>query len=235
MRSTFLLVLLAAFLGICQVSYGQGMAVNATGSAAHNSAVLDASSTTQGMLIPRMTNTQRNAIASPATGLMIYQTDGTAGFYFYNGSAWTAIGGSAASTPTGVSPSGIPYTVIPHTNTTTGALYFSPLSTASSAVATAAPPHTAFSFTNCHPTLKAYGAGSSSSFPLTVSLISVTYSTSAVTLTAGSSLGSCVISSAGGTCTIDQSGATVTAGTGVTIAATSAASPIILHTAFSCN
>ncbi len=234
MKSTLLLFVLACFVCAGQVSYAQGMAVNATGSAADNSAVLDASSTSQGMLIPRMTTAQRNAITSPATGLMIYQTDGTAGFYYYNGSAWTAIGGSAASTPTGVSPSGVPYTVMPHVTTTTGALYFAPLSTTSIGVASAAPPHTAFSFTNCHPTLKAYGAGSSSNFPLTVSLVSITYSTSAVTLTAGSSLGSCVISSAGGSCTIDQSGATVTAGTGVTIAATSAASPIILNTSFSC-
>ena len=58
------------------------------------SAALDVKSTTQGMLVPRMTLAQRNAIASPAEGLMVYQTDGTKGFYFYTGSAWTAVGGS---------------------------------------------------------------------------------------------------------------------------------------------
>ncbi|MFC4263742.1 hypothetical protein ACFOWM_12675 [Ferruginibacter yonginensis] len=52
------------------------------------SAKLDVSSTTQGMLVPRMTAAQRTAIASPATGLMVYQTDAPAGFYFYNGAAW---------------------------------------------------------------------------------------------------------------------------------------------------
>ena len=52
------------------------------------SAALDITSTTGGLLIPRMTNTQRDAISSPATGLMIYQTDGTVGFYYYNGSSW---------------------------------------------------------------------------------------------------------------------------------------------------
>ena len=41
---------------------------------------------------PRMTQTQRDAIASPATGLLIYQTDNTPGFY-YDGAAWTAISG----------------------------------------------------------------------------------------------------------------------------------------------
>jgi len=52
------------------------------------SAALDITSTTGGVLIPRMTETQRDAISPAATGLMIYQTDGTAGFYYYNGSSW---------------------------------------------------------------------------------------------------------------------------------------------------
>ena len=45
------------------------------------SAALDITSTTGGLLVPRMTETQRDAISPAATGLMIYQTDGTAGFY----------------------------------------------------------------------------------------------------------------------------------------------------------
>ena len=52
------------------------------------SAALDIVSTTGGLLVPRMTETQRDAINPAATGLMIYQTDGTAGFYYYNGSSW---------------------------------------------------------------------------------------------------------------------------------------------------
>ena len=52
------------------------------------SAKLDIRSTSKGLLIPRMTQTQRNAIASPANGLFIYQTDNNPGFYYYNGSAW---------------------------------------------------------------------------------------------------------------------------------------------------
>jgi hypothetical protein len=39
------------------------------------SSILDISSTTQGMLAPRMTSAQRMAIASPANGLMVYDTD----------------------------------------------------------------------------------------------------------------------------------------------------------------
>ena len=52
------------------------------------SAALDISSTTGGLLVPRMTQTQRDAISPVATGLMVYQTNGTVGFYYYNGSSW---------------------------------------------------------------------------------------------------------------------------------------------------
>jgi hypothetical protein len=55
------------------------------------SALLEVKSTSKGVLIPRMTLTQRNAIALPATGLLIYQTNSTSGFYYYNGRAWIAV------------------------------------------------------------------------------------------------------------------------------------------------
>lgn len=54
------------------------------------SSVLDINSTTKGMLVPRMTSAQRTAIASPAQGLTVYQTDGTPGYYYYN-SGWRFI------------------------------------------------------------------------------------------------------------------------------------------------
>ncbi len=55
------------------------------------SAALDITSTTEGLLMPRMTEAQRIVISSPASGLMIYQTDGTVGFYYYNGSSWSEV------------------------------------------------------------------------------------------------------------------------------------------------
>ena len=55
------------------------------------SAALDITSTTKGLLPPRMTTAERDAISSPAIGLMIYQTDGTVGFYYYNGSSWAEV------------------------------------------------------------------------------------------------------------------------------------------------
>src|SRR3546814_2715503 len=54
------------------------------------SAVLDLTSTERGMLVPRMTSAQRSAISSPATGLLVYDTDVNS-FWFYNGTAWTNI------------------------------------------------------------------------------------------------------------------------------------------------
>jgi len=51
------------------------------------SAVLEATSTTQGFLPPRMTTTQKNAISSPASGLQVYDTDLNQMSY-YNGSSW---------------------------------------------------------------------------------------------------------------------------------------------------
>lgn len=58
----------------------------------HASSVLDVSSTTQGMLTPRMTTAQRVAIASPADGLMVYDTDLKA-FHYYSSSitSWNVI------------------------------------------------------------------------------------------------------------------------------------------------
>ncbi len=53
--------------------------------------LLDISSTSKGFLAPRMTFAQRNAIVSPATGLLIYQTNNTPGFYVFNSIAWAAI------------------------------------------------------------------------------------------------------------------------------------------------
>ncbi|MES2772573.1 MAG: FG-GAP repeat protein [Bacteroidota bacterium] len=57
------------------------------------SSILDITSTEKGMLIPRMDSTQRNAIASPAQGLLIYQTNGNGGFYYYAGTTWNKVGG----------------------------------------------------------------------------------------------------------------------------------------------
>ncbi len=54
---------------------------------AHSSAMLDVKSLTKGFLAPRMTTVQRDAIVSPATGLLVFDTN-INGYYYYNGTDW---------------------------------------------------------------------------------------------------------------------------------------------------
>lgn len=59
--------------------------------APHTSAQLEVSSEGKGALLPRMNETQRLAIQSPAEGLVVYQTSTPEGFYYYDGTDWTNI------------------------------------------------------------------------------------------------------------------------------------------------
>jgi len=54
-------------------------------------AALDITSTTQGFLPPRMTTVQRNAISSPAEGLIVYNLD-THQAELWNGTSWVILG-----------------------------------------------------------------------------------------------------------------------------------------------
>ena len=62
------------------------------------SALLDLTSTTKGFLPPRMTALQRTAIVTPSVGLRVYQTDGTAGLYQFNGGTWSLFGLNSGAT-----------------------------------------------------------------------------------------------------------------------------------------
>jgi hypothetical protein len=55
------------------------------------SAILEVSSTSQGFLFPRMSEAQRGAITSPATGLLVYQTDGDEGIYIKKSFGWVQV------------------------------------------------------------------------------------------------------------------------------------------------
>jgi hypothetical protein len=92
MKKIFFAALLA--FGFGYTTQAQSVGINTDGTTADASAILDVKATDKGMLIPRMTQAQRNLIATPATGLMVYQIDATSGFYFYNGSAWTSLNGT---------------------------------------------------------------------------------------------------------------------------------------------
>jgi hypothetical protein len=70
-----------------------GTSVGFKNTSPHASALIDMTATNQGFLPPRMTNAQRDAIASPAEGLTVYVTDSTSesypkGIYYYDGAAW---------------------------------------------------------------------------------------------------------------------------------------------------
>ena len=67
----------------------QSVGVGTTTPAA--SAALDVTSTTGGMLLPRMTATKRAAIPNPVQGLFVFQTDGTPGLYYYVGNSWVNV------------------------------------------------------------------------------------------------------------------------------------------------
>ena len=82
-----LLILITSFSNV----KGQGVAINEDDSDPDASAILDVKSTEKGMLVPRMTSGQRTSIASPATGLLVFQTDGDIGFYFYDGINWVSL------------------------------------------------------------------------------------------------------------------------------------------------
>ena len=86
-----------------EILYGTNFFSQSTGAttlgaqaAANASAMLDIRSTTRGFLPPRMTTTQRNAIASPATGLQVFDSTMNA-MCEYNGTAWRVLSAGAQS------------------------------------------------------------------------------------------------------------------------------------------
>lgn len=89
--------MMAAIL-LTSVTFAQCVGINADGSTPDASAMLDVSSTANGFLAPRMTAEQKADITSPATGLLIYQTDAPAGYYYNSGTpalpAWVQLGNS---------------------------------------------------------------------------------------------------------------------------------------------
>ncbi|GAB2626446.1 hypothetical protein [Belliella aquatica] len=57
----------------------------------HASAALEIAAKEKGLLISRMTLEEKNAIQNPAESLLIYQTDGEVGFYYFDGSNWVLL------------------------------------------------------------------------------------------------------------------------------------------------
>ncbi len=74
----------------------QNISINTNGAVADNSAILDVSSISKGFLAPRMTTAQRTGIASPANGLLVFDTD-TKSMWFY-ATSWKELGNGGSVT-----------------------------------------------------------------------------------------------------------------------------------------
>jgi len=88
------------FVAMCTLTYSYSQVGIGT-TTPDTSSMLDIESTTKGLLIPRMTQAQRLAIGTPATGLLVYETDTTPGFWYYDGVSWTTFGADVDWTVSG--------------------------------------------------------------------------------------------------------------------------------------
>lgn len=91
----FLFAIIVSATGFAQVGIGT--------TSPDASAALDVSAVDKGVLIPRMTTTQRTAITTPALGLLVYDTD-TKSIWNYDGTAWIEGSGGAGKFVDGASP-----------------------------------------------------------------------------------------------------------------------------------
>lgn len=71
----------------------QGVAINEDAAPANSSAILDVSSGSKGVLIPRMSAAERTTLGSqsPAEGLLVYDSDSSAFYYYHSG--WIRLAG----------------------------------------------------------------------------------------------------------------------------------------------
>lgn len=101
MKTLKTLIIAILFTTLAGIANAQSVGINSDGSAPAVSAMLDVSSTAKGFLAPRMTAAQKAAITSPATGLLVYQTDAPAGYYYNSGTpaspAWVQLGAASGA------------------------------------------------------------------------------------------------------------------------------------------
>ena len=71
--------------------YNDGSNVMIGTTTAEPSSAFTVASTSQGVLLPKMTLSQRDAISNPTSGLLIFQTDNTPGFYYFDGTSWKGL------------------------------------------------------------------------------------------------------------------------------------------------
>jgi len=92
MKWTLLFSLLTITLYVnAQITFEQPVSIDTSGKEADNSSILELNSDNKGFLVPRLTTNQRQNISSPATGLLVFDTNDLL-FYYYINSEWIAIG-----------------------------------------------------------------------------------------------------------------------------------------------
>ncbi len=121
MTSKILYLSIAVLAATPLLSQAQNVGINTDNSTPATSAMLDVKSTDKGLLIPRMTTTQRNAIAAPANGLMVYDIT-TNSFWFYKNTAWSEVTGGLTLPYSGTTPSTVYNGALDITNMTGNAI-----------------------------------------------------------------------------------------------------------------
>lgn len=120
MRTPLFLILNFLLLSF---TFGQ-VSISNTASPPDPSSMLDISGSGKGLLIPRMTMAQRNAIPLPANALMVYQTDNASGFYYNHGTPlapeWIYLSSMPGDTHL---EDRIPIDSLPYTISMTGSYY----------------------------------------------------------------------------------------------------------------
>ena len=116
----FSLIALATFSNVtlAQNTFPATGAAGIGTSTPNAASLLDITSTTKGVLIPRMTKVQRDAIITPVEGLMVYQTNSTPGFYFFDGDSWEAVAPKGATKSLGnlTAPTKVDIDLLPATD-----------------------------------------------------------------------------------------------------------------------
>ncbi len=100
MNRIFLLVVL---IFIFKLVSAQSIVINDDGASGDDSAILELQSSDKGFLAPRMTTSQRISISTPATGLLVYDTD-LSGYFQFDGTVWNAYHQTATGTNSGDVP-----------------------------------------------------------------------------------------------------------------------------------
>lgn len=96
MKKSVLLLASALILSASINAQDNGVSISSGSSVADPTAMLDVQSTTKGILIPRLTTVERDAIVNPATSLIIYNSTDLS-FQYFDGSNWKVIGDQESS------------------------------------------------------------------------------------------------------------------------------------------